>query len=629
MKNRKTIAIAILISASFVINKNGIAQQVTRPSGIIQVKKVDESNPIAFNGSSRPLFDEVSEKRDFKKRSIRKSNILNSSQQENINVSNEKKPCPAPLLVGTNFEGNRQTPFYLPPVGYYASECNIAISNAGKIVSISNGWMSYYNENGTLLFSDSLYHFGNSLIDCHVLYDPKKDRFVFIAGYGVTNFVNTFQGYGIAIAFSKTNDPMDGWNYYFIPDTKFSDNSVGDYPLLAISDDEAFITYSYYNAGEVLKHSLIIQLDKNAGYSGSSSINSQVYNVPFTGNIKGTVIPAQGGATTYGPNMYFMMGNETGNTSNKYLVYQVTNTIVSGLAVLNTYGQVQSNITHAAMHVSYQPGGLELLSIANQDHDFVQNAFYENGILQFCQNTNVNGKAGIFLGRISGIPNNLSCTAKTISDPNLYLSFPSIAYSGNSSTDNSAIVGIEHTGANTYPGLSAVYVNSNFDVSSLVTVKAGTDTINALWGDYSGICRRYNHPGECWFEGQYGSTTFPNINWIAKLKSQECSSEQQSNFANVKVNVPDDHSLSVFPNPTSGHTLISFTHAESQKVSINIFDMSGRLVKTLANTDMQAGTHQLAWDAKDEEGNNISAGIYVMRILIKDYAETKKIILER
>jgi hypothetical protein len=244
----------------------------------------------------------------------------------------------------------------------------------------------------------------------------------------------------------------------------------------------------------------------------------------------------------------------------------------------------------------------------------------------------VNGKASVYIGRISGIPNNLSCTAKTISDPNLYLSFPSIAYAGASSSDNSAIVGIEHTGANTYPGLSAAYVNSNFEVSALTTVKAGNDTINALWGDYSGICRRYNHPGEVWFEGQYGSTTLTKINWIAKLQKPTACTEQniiaeKSRPGNLKTSL--NTSLTVFPNPFSNSSTISFTLSQSQKVLINIYDVNGRMLKTLANEQMQPGLHQLTWDAKDEEGNNISAGIYFLRIETKDNSETKKIIFER
>jgi len=53
--------------------------------------------------------------------------------------------------------------------------------------------------------------------------------------------------------------------------------------------------------------------------------------------------------------------------------------------------------------------------------------------------------------------------------------------------------------------------------------------------------------------------------------------------------------------------------------------MNGRLVKTLANTELQKGAHQLAWNAKDEKGNAVNAGIYFFKIQSGDYVETRKL----
>jgi hypothetical protein len=508
----------------------------------------------------------------------------------------------------------------LPPVGYYASECNIAISNAGRIVSISNGWINYYNEDGRLVFSDSLYHFCKGLIDVRLTYDPKKDRFIFIVAHGVTDFISIFEGDGELIAFSKTNNPMDGWNFYVFNYPYFNDKSSGDFDMLGISDDEAFITSIFPSpSSPMIKHATIIQIDKNAGYAGAASISSQIFDAPLTDAVKGSIVPAQGGSTTYGPNIYFVMANELSNASNKYNVYEITNTIASGKAVLNKYKTVTSNVSYSGGGTAYQPGGIQLVDINAPNNEFISNAFYENGILQFCQSTNVNGKAGIYIGRISGIPNNLSCSAKTIGDPNLYLQFPSIAYSGGSSSDNSAIVGIEHTGANTYPGLSAVYVNSNFEISALTTVKAGNDTINGLWGDYSGICRRYNHPGECWFEGQYGSNIFPNINWIAKLKNP-ANCEGQSIVSRNTQAEKLSPGLKVYPNPFSGSTSVSFTIYESQNVSVKIFDTNGKMIKVLAAAKFEKGPYTLKWNTAE-----MSAGIYLLQFESGTYSDTKEI----
>ncbi len=601
--------------------------QDIHPSAIIQIQKADPEmmKKLSLQATSNHENEFMEEFRN-KKRKI-KNGLINKPISNSIPIAigtpAQKKPGICPPLVQRGFEGNPQTQYYLLPVGYGPSECDIAISNAGKIVSISPYWMYYFNENGTLVFSDSLYHFGNSLNDCHVLYDPKADRFVFSSQYGYYNadpFI--FNAYGTVLGFSKSNDPMDGWSLYQLPFTNFHDNSAGDYPLLAMSDSEIFITLDYYNAGDRYKHVEIIQINKGEGYAGSSSLTSQKYDATLTGNTKGTMVPAQGGSATYGPNMYFIMANESGNSSNKYYVYEITNTIASGQAVLKRYGPVTSNISYSAQETSYQPGGIPILNVFAANDVYMEDAFFENGVLQFCQHTNVNGKAAVCLGRITGIPNNLTCTAKTISDPNLYLSYPSIAYAGNSSTDNSAILGIEHSGTNTYPGLSAVYVNSNFDISPLTTVKAGADTINGLWGDYSGICRRYNHPGEVWYEGQYGSKIFPNINWIAKLNSP-ANCDEQTIVSNVSKQIQMEKTnpeLKVFPNPFSNSTSISVTIYQPQNASLKIFDANGKMIKILADKKFEKGQYEFKWNAE-----GVSAGIYFLHFDAGAYSDTKKL----
>ena len=82
-----------------------------------------------------------------------------------------------------------------------------------------------------------------------------------------------------------------------------------------------------------------------------------------------------------------------------------------------------------------------------------------------------------------------------------------------------------------------------------------------------------------------------------------------------------EHSLKVFPNPLSNSTIISFSLNESQKVSISIYDLTGRLVTTLADETMSEGTHQVPWNVTDEYGNEMSAGIYLLRMEAPNHSE--------
>lgn len=70
---------------------------------------------------------------------------------------------------------------------------------------------------------------------------------------------------------------------------------------------------------------------------------------------------------------------------------------------------------------------------------------------------------------------------------------------------------------------------------------------------------------------------------------------------------------------------ISFQLDEIQNVSAKVYDTTGKLVKVLANAEMQAGIHQFEWDARDEKGYAVPAGIYMLQMNDDTQNETQKI----
>ena len=90
-----------------------------------------------------------------------------------------------------------------------------------------------------------------------------------------------------------------------------------------------------------------------------------------------------------------------------------------------------------------------------------------------------------------------------------------------------------------------------------------------------------------------------------------------------KEDVPEATStLSVYPNPVSNLSTISFNLPEAQEASINIYDMNGRLIKILVDEQMQPGAHQLTWDVKSE---NVVAGNYLLKLQAGNSIQTMKI----
>jgi hypothetical protein len=79
-----------------------------------------------------------------------------------------------------------------------------------------------------------------------------------------------------------------------------------------------------------------------------------------------------------------------------------------------------------------------------------------------------------------------------------------------------------------------------------------------------------------------------------------------------------------FPNPFSNSTTILFFVSRSQKVSLKIFDVSGRLVITLADKMFDAGENKLVWNASE-----VNMGVYFLQMETVSYTENQKLIVAK
>ncbi len=87
--------------------------------------------------------------------------------------------------------------------------------------------------------------------------------------------------------------------------------------------------------------------------------------------------------------------------------------------------------------------------------------------------------------------------------------------------------------------------------------------------------------------------------------------------------IPDNFSLSQnYPNPFNPSTKITFSVPVESYVSIIVYDIVGREVETLVNTNMPSGNYSLTWNPK-----GLTSGVYFYRMESQNYVETKKMIL--
>jgi enterochelin esterase-like enzyme len=80
--------------------------------------------------------------------------------------------------------------------------------------------------------------------------------------------------------------------------------------------------------------------------------------------------------------------------------------------------------------------------------------------------------------------------------------------------------------------------------------------------------------------------------------------------------------LGNYPNPFNAATTVSFSVAMPQRVSLQVYDLQGRLVTTLLDSPMTAGVHEVTFDARD-----LSSGIYFCRLAAGADVMTRKMLL--
>ena len=103
----------------------------------------------------------------------------------------------------------------------------------------------------------------------------------------------------------------------------------------------------------------------------------------------------------------------------------------------------------------------------------------------------------------------------------------------------------------------------------------------------------------------------------------------QLDFLNViDFEVLDDYKLiKNYPNPFNPVTTLRYNLPENSHVNITIYDMLGRQVKNLINQTQDAGYRSVRWNATDDYGKPVSAGIYLYQIQAGEFVQTKKMML--
>jgi hypothetical protein len=84
-----------------------------------------------------------------------------------------------------------------------------------------------------------------------------------------------------------------------------------------------------------------------------------------------------------------------------------------------------------------------------------------------------------------------------------------------------------------------------------------------------------------------------------------------------------------YPNPFNGQSVISFNLKKREFVKLSIYDILGKRVKSLVNEELQGGKHSVTWDSLNDNGEDVSSGIYFYRLILPGFISSRKMILMR
>ena len=99
---------------------------------------------------------------------------------------------------------------------------------------------------------------------------------------------------------------------------------------------------------------------------------------------------------------------------------------------------------------------------------------------------------------------------------------------------------------------------------------------------------------------------------------------------NAKRDIAIPNSFTVdqnYPNPFNPITTLKYDLPEDSFVDIIVYDMLGNVVNNLINKNQNSGSKSVQWDATNNQGEPVSAGVYLYKIQAGDFSQTKKMIL--
>jgi len=537
-------------------------------------------------------------------------------------IKTSKKSNNEQAIYSLGFEGNL--------FGGIPNDNDIAISNEGLIVSVSNSDMYVYDESGVSLLDVGLDEFADSLgllansYDPKVIYDPTEDKFILVFLNG-----NSSTSTNIVLCFSQTNDPSQGWHVYSLPGNPFNNNAWSDFPMIAITEQDFFVTVNHINSDSVswqtgFMQSVIWQVKKSEGYLGEA-INTVVHNdVNFQGKPVRNLLPVKGGFDIKNHEMYFISNRNFDLANDTFFIVKIAESLEQNEDPSFTVQSVLAN-----QEYGMPPDAKQTASTFLQTNDARPlSGLIENGVIHFVGNTVrlTSNKASVYHGKLNTSAINWGVDLEIFEDDDLEYGYPNLSFTGQSYFDEQLIISFNHTSIDSFPGVSAIFFSEQDGYSERLHLVSGDSKVNLLsgsferWGDYSGSQKKYNEPGTVWINGFMG------------FRNNLALSKNQHKTFIAKLISPDSLSTGIhhiprlpsvlYPNPVVNQFYFQFEIQSDEYLVFKLFDKQGKLIDKLLEEQLKKGAHEFLFML-----DQLNQGVYILQVsnLNQDLIFTEKI----
>ena len=131
--------------------------------------------------------------------------------------------------------------------------------------------------------------------------------------------------------------------------------------------------------------------------------------------------------------------------------------------------------------------------------------------------------------------------------------------------------------------------------------------------------------GEYYF--QLG-TLFNFVKTYPRFRSGTIHVDLSTDVDQDALQIPTQFALEQnYPNPFNPATIISFSLPERTHVVLEIYNILGQKVRTLVNRTLPAGIHTVVFDSRDDNGHNVTSGVYFYRLKTAGWSRSMKMML--